>query len=110
MLPPAVTKTPKLPVAPAPSVTVTVGDGGDRHAPVATSVRHTRRVSGRFTVPVSALTVMLPADPTLAVATAKLPAPVGPETSTAPALPTVAASAMTSMRPAGAPYHPAPPR
>src|SRR5262245_53540182 len=39
---------------------------------------------------------MLPADPTLALATAKLPVSAGLETSTAPAFPGVAASAITS--------------
>src|SRR5205814_3695020 len=65
-------------------------------APVTASVWHTSRVSGGLVAPESALTVMLPPEPTLAVATAKAPVPAGPGTSTVPVSPIVAATAITS--------------
>src|SRR5262245_26467208 len=66
------------------------------HWPVAGSVWHSERLSGRVALPVSAEATMLPCAPTLAVATAKAAAPVVPGTFRMPSLVEVAASTTTS--------------
>src|SRR5206468_3599000 len=94
--PAAVAKTPKVGVPPPGISSVTLGAGAARQSPLAGSVRQRRSVTGRGTPPVSAVTVMVPETPTLDVATAKAPLPVGPGTATIPVFPIVADCAMTS--------------
>src|SRR5262245_22973609 len=62
-------------VSPALICVTTVGPMADVHCPVLGSVRQRLRTRGIVAAPVSADTVMVPPDPTLAVATAKTPLP-----------------------------------
>src|SRR5262245_54424598 len=95
-VPSPATNRPKVGVAPALIVTVTVGLGSARHAPVPGSVSQIVRAIGSAVTPVSAAAVMIPLAPTFTVATAKTPVPLVPAIFTMPSLFGVAASATMS--------------
>jgi hypothetical protein len=94
--PPNVTKTPNVPVAPALVVVVTLLDGGAVQVPEKGTVWHKAKLSGRLTLPVSAVAVAIPDAPTFTVATANAATAVVDRPVTMPSLFAVAARATTS--------------
>src|SRR5206468_4760416 len=91
-----VTKTPKVNVEPAVIGKTNEGAIPLMHWPVTALVWHSRAIAGSTAVPVSADTVIKPAAPTFAVATANTPVRPGPGLETMPVLPIVAARATMS--------------
>jgi hypothetical protein len=77
-----IAKMPKVGVALAAIVVVTLAAGVARHAPVVELVWQTSNVTGRFAVPLLALAVIYAELPRLTAATAKSPVPVAPGIST----------------------------
>ena len=75
---------------------VTVLLGGAKQAPVTVLVWHRVMLRDRLTVPVSALTVVVPVAPTFTLATAKKPVPVVPGICTMPSFVVVAPKATMS--------------
>src|SRR5262249_54352529 len=82
--PVAAAKIPKVGVAPAFTVVVTVLAGGARQAEGAGSVWHSERVNGKVTPPVSADAVIDAVAPTSTVATTNTPLPEDPGILTTP--------------------------
>src|SRR6516162_1842290 len=95
-LPLAVAKMPKVGVALALIVVVTLDAGGERHCPLVGSVWHSVIVSGKLADPVLAVPVIEALAPTLTVATAKAFDPVVPVMCRMPSFIAVAARATTS--------------
>src|SRR5215831_13912876 len=85
-----VTNAVNVGVAPAATCVVTVAPIGEMHSAVAGLVSHSVTVMGRFTLLVSADTVMGPGAPTFTVATPNTPVPVLPRIFTIPSLSRVA--------------------
>ena len=75
---------------------MTLALGVAKHAPVAGLVSQTKRVTGRLALPVSAEAVIIPPEPTFAVATANTPVPSGPGILETPSFVNVAAKATMS--------------
>lgn len=83
-VPVPVTKIENVGVAPALIVVVTLLTGADRHAPVTGSVSQMDKSTGKVTLPVSGVAVILSWLPTFTVATAKALAPELPASFTIP--------------------------